>query len=343
MALDRTSDIGKITIDPRRRLFSATHQEILNAHTTDIYFLRTRDILSRTGRLDVPVAADVFNRGGGVLCGVDETVNLLRGRNVEIFSLTEGERFEPGETVMSIRGPYGEFGLFETTLLGILSSSSAWATAAAQCKQAAGGLPVVCFGARHVHPAVAPVMERAAIIGGADGCSCILGALLAGLTPTGTVPHAAILITGDTLELAQAFDQVVDPGVPRVILVDTFHDEAEETLRVARALKDRLHGVRLDTPSERGGVTPDLVREVRFRLDLEGFHHVKIAVSGGVRPERMPAFVQAGADFFGVGSYISDATPLDMTMDIKEIDGAPVAKRGRLPGCTVNPRHKKIL
>ncbi len=33
---------------------------------------------------------------------------------------------------------------------------------------------------------------------------------------------------------------------------------------------DRLWGVRLDTPSERGRVTPELVKEVRARLDLAG-------------------------------------------------------------------------
>jgi len=47
--------------------------------------------------------------------------------------------------------------------------------------------------------------------------------------------------------------------------VDTFKDEAEESLRVAKALGERLAGIRLDTPGERGGVTPDLVTEVRAR------------------------------------------------------------------------------
>jgi len=36
----------------------------------------------------------------------------------------------------------------------------------------------------------------------------------------------------------------------------------------AHALGDRLYGIRLDTPSERGRVTADLVKEVRARLDL---------------------------------------------------------------------------
>ena len=91
---------------------------------------------------------------------------------------------------MRIRGKYSDIGIYETPLLGIMASSSAWATAAKEAKDAAGESLVLCFGARHVHPAVAPVMERAAIIGGADGASCILGAKLAGKEPAGTVPHA---------------------------------------------------------------------------------------------------------------------------------------------------------
>ena len=51
---------------------------------------------------------------------------------------------------------------------------------------------------------------------------------------------------------AEAFDRHIDPEVPRIVLVDTFKDEAEESLRVADALGDRLWAVRLDTPSERG-------------------------------------------------------------------------------------------
>ncbi|MDN5361406.1 MAG: nicotinate phosphoribosyltransferase, partial [Moorella sp. (in: firmicutes)] len=94
----------------------------------------------------------------------------------------------------------------------------------------------------------------------------------------------------------------------------------------------------LDTPSERGGVTPELVREVRYRLDKAGYHHVGIFVSGGLTPERIRTLIEAGADAFGVGSYISGAAPIDMTMDIKEVDGRPVAKRGRLPGVVANPR-----
>jgi len=210
---------------------------------------------------------------------------------------------------------------------------------------AAGGIPITSYGARHVHPFVAGVMEYAAVVGGCAGCSSIVGARLAGMEPTGTMPHALIIVIGDTVEATIAFDKYMPPGVPRVSLVDTFKDEAEESLRVAQALGERLKSVRLDTPSERGRVTPELVREVRARLDLAGFKKVGIFVSGGFDVERITLFVEGGVpvDGFGVGSYISGARPIDFTADLHELEGKPVAKRGRIPGITPNPRLKRVM
>ncbi|AKX94650.1 nicotinate phosphoribosyltransferase [Moorella thermoacetica] len=330
--------VQQLEVKPDRRFYSAEHGEIASGATTDIYFVRTYEILKSLGKVDTVVTAEIFPRRAGILCGVNEVLELLRDKKVTVYGLPEGSPFEPKEVVMRIQGPYSEFGLFETTLLGMLASSSGWATAAREIREAAGEHPFVCFGARHVHPAVAPVMERAAIVGGADGASCILAAKLAGREPQGTVPHAVFLIIGDTVEGALAYDRLMPPDAKRTILIDTFKDEAEEALRVASALGPALAGVRLDTPSERGGVTPELVREVRYRLDMAGFNHVGIFVSGGLTPERIRTLIEAGADAFGVGSYISGAAPIDMTMDLKEVDGRPVAKRGRLPGIIPNPR-----
>lgn len=243
---------------------------------------------------------------------------------------------------MRIHGPYEEFGLFETPLLGILASSCGWATAAHEIMQAAGDSKVTVFGARHVHPAVAPVMEHAALIGGVNGASCVLGAKAAALEPVGTAPHALFLIAGDTVRGAVAYDACMPESSARLILIDTFKDEAEESLRVAEAMQGHLAGVRLDTPSERGGVSAELVREVRARLDMAGFPEVTIFVSGGLTPERLIELKAAGAAAFGVGSYISGAKPIDMTMDLKEVAGKPIAKRGRIPGITKNDRLQRI-
>ena len=322
-----------------RRMHSANNDEIKSGATTDIYFINTRDVLRSVGRLDTPVTAEIFTRTTGMFAGLDEVLELLSDAPVKIEALPEGEYFSPKEVVMRITGPYGAFGYHETNLLGILSSSCAWATAARECVEAAGGKPVLVFGARHLHPAIAPVMESVAVkFGGCSAASCILGAKLAGREPSGTVPHAAVLIMGDTLKLAEAYDAVMPPEVGRTFLVDTYHDECEEALRLARAMGDRLGAVRLDTPGERGGVTAALVQEMRYRLNHEGFPKVKIVVSGGLNPERIKLLAEAGADIFGVGSYIAHAVPMDMTMDLKVVDGVDVAKRGRLPGILENRR-----
>jgi len=321
--------------------------ELLSGETSDVYFLRTHRIMEEEG-VNPRVTMEVFPSGDGILCGIREALALLGKAlpsGAEVWALTEGESFRLKETILRITAPYLSFGIYETAILGILAHESGWATAARQCVESAQGVPVVSFGARHVHPAVAAIMDYAATVGGCVSCSTPLGAKLAGVPASGTMPHAMILCFGDTVRAALAFDKHMPPDVPRIVLVDTFHDEPEEALQVAEALGDRLEGVRLDTPGERGGVTPDLVKEARARLDLAGFRHVKLIVSGGVTPERIREFQAEGApvDSFGVGSYISGARPIDFTADIKEVEGKPVAKRGRIPGMIANPRLQRAI
>lgn len=320
---------------------------LLEGDTADVYFLRTKAILEKEG-LDPLVTMEVFPTGHGILCGMKEALDLLRqvlGPGAQVWALAEGEPFAPKEVVLRITDRYKSFGLYETAILGMLAQSSGWATAARECTEAAQGVPVISFGARHVHPRVADIMDYAAIVGGCITGSTPGGSRLAGLDPSGTMPHALVLLFGDTVQAALAFDRHMPADVPRIVLVDTFKDEVEESLRVAAALGERLQGVRLDTPSERGRVTPHLVKEVRAHLDIAGYRHVRIVVSGGISPERISLFKaeQAPVDAFGVGSHISGARPIDFTGDIKEVEGRPVAKRGRLPGITPSARLVRAI
>jgi nicotinate phosphoribosyltransferase len=324
--------------------------EILSGDSADVYFARAERIMEREG-LDPVVTMEVFARQDAILCGIDEAKNLLAHVFVDadpsetvVEALDDGDRIEPKEVVLRIVARYRAFGLYETAILGMMAQSTGWATAARDVVEVAAPQPVISFGARHVHPDVTDVLDYAAIVGGCVGASTPAGARLAGLAPTGTMPHSLVLIFGDTVRAAEAFDRDLEADIPRLVLVDTFKDEAEEALRVAEALGDRLYGIRLDTPAERGRVTPVLVHEIRARLDLAGHRHVKIVVSGGLDPERIAFFkaAEAPVDSFAVGSYISGASPIDFTGDIKEIDGRPIAKRGRIPGITESPRLKVV-
>ena len=325
----------------------APSEQILSGRTADIYFLNARRILEREG-LNPRVTMEVFPSRSGVLCGMNEVKAILTRvlpEGSEVWAIPEGESMERKEIVLRISGPYRSFCIYETAILGILAQESGWASGARACVDAAGQIPVIHFGARHVHPDVSPRLEYAAMVGGCSGCATQAGADLAEIAPSGTIPHALILCVGDTVRATEAFDRYIDPQAKRIALVDTFRDEAEESLRVARALGDRLWGVRLDTPAERGRVTPELVQEVRARLDQAGFSHVHIVVSGGIDASRIALFRQKNApvDAFGVGSAISAAPPIDFTADIKEIEGRPIAKRGRIPGITPNPRLVRII
>lgn len=323
---------------------------ILTGDSADVYFARAEEILSKEG-MDPVVTMEVFARQPGILCGIDEAKVLLAhvlGDRPEdetiVEALSDGDTFSPKEVVLRITAKYRSFGLYETAILGMMAQSTGWATAARECVEVAAPEPVISFGARHVHPEITDSLDYAAIVGGCVGASTPAGARLAGLAPTGTMPHSLVLIFGDTVKAAEAFDRHLSADVPRIVLIDTFKDEAEEALRVANALGDKLYGIRLDTPSERGRVTADLVLEIRARLDQAGFNHVRIIVSGGLSPDRIRYFKDAGApvDSFAVGSYISGATPIDFTGDLKEIDGRPIAKRGRIPGKTPSPRLERV-
>ena len=322
-------------------LFAPT-EAVLHGETADVYFHRTKEILAAAD-INPIVTMEVFAGRGGVLCGMREARALLEhvcSPNAMIESLADGDAIGRKETVLRIRDHYQAFCLYETAYLGYLSSGTGWATAARATVTAADGVPVIAFGARHIHPNAVGAMEYAAVVGGCQACASVLGARMAGVPPSGTMPHALVLVLGDTVRAARLFHETIDPAVNRVVLVDTFHDEVEEALRVGEALGEDLWGVRLDTPSERGGVTPDLVREMRARLDGAGLDHVKIIISGGLSVERIARFRTEGApvDVFGVGSAISGASAIDFTADIREIEGRPVAKRGRIPGVAATTR-----
>jgi len=314
----------------------ATEKEIKAGEVTDVYFLRTLEILKARGinkRLVAEVCTKGFPEGWewGVFAGVEECIELLKGRPLNFNGLREGTVFHPYEPVIEIEGNYQDFVLLETALLGFICQSSGIATAAARCRKVAGEKPIISFGARRMHPAIAPMIERSAFIGGCDGVAVVKSAEFIGEEPSGTMPHALILVMGDTVEATKAFHEIISEGVPRVSLIDTFHDEKFAALEVAEALGENLFAVRLDTPSSRRGDFLKIIEEVRWELNIRGFQHVKIFVSGNIDPPAIQHLNQI-VDAYGVGTSISNAPIIDFSMDIVEIEGVPIAKRGKLSG-----------
>jgi len=327
------------------RLFHhATDEEIKRGLTTDVYFSRTKQIIEAKKLDRLNALAEVTSGklpGGwpwGVLCGIEETAHLFEGVPVDVYAMPEGSIFYPAdyrgvrEPVMFIDGPYGDYCLLETPMLGLICQASGAASRAARIKRVAGEKAVVAFGIRRMHPALSPMLDRAAYIGGFDGVSSLKGAEIIGEKPMGTMPHALMIMFGDQVKAWRAFDEIISPDVPRVALVDTYYDEKIESIMAAEALKDRLYGVRLDTPGSRKGNFVEIIREVRWELDVRGYKNVKIFVSGGLDEETVKVLGEAGAEAFGVGTAVSNAPTVNFAMDIIGLEGRLVAKRGKLGG-----------
>ena len=326
--------------DHGRDFYLATEDEIRAGKTTDVYFLRTLDILKKAGKDRTVVDAEITTGGlpngwpWGILAGVEEAVRLLQGRNVNLWSLPEGTLFQPRTPrgvplpVMTLEGPYGDWALYETPLLGLICQTSGIATKAARLRKLANGKQIFSFGVRRMHPGIAPLIERSVYVGGLDAITTPLGSSLLGLPAMGTMPHALVIVMGGSREAFHAVQKYMEKKIPRIALVDTYYDEKTETLLALEEIPD-LAGVRLDTPSSRRGNFPQIVREIRWELDVRGHKDVKIYVSGNIDEKTIPALLAAGADGFGIGTSLSNAPTIDFACDIVEIEGKPVAKRGK--------------
>jgi len=326
-----------------RDFLVATAEEIRAGRTSDVYFHRILDILKKAGKDREPAVAEVTTGSlpngwpWGVLCGVEESVRLLQGKEVSLWSLPEGTLF-PAKThggipipVLVLEGPYAEWGLLETPALGMLCQASGIATKAARIRKVAAGKPVYSFGVRRMHPGIAPLIERSVYIGGLDGITTPLGADMLRVAAMGTMPHALTIIMGGPREAFLALHKHLEKRVPRIALVDTYYDEKTEAVIAAETIPD-LAGVRLDTPASRRGNFASIVREVRWELNFRGHRDVKIFASGSIDETSIPWLIEAGVDGFGVGTSLSNAPTIDFALDIVELRGKPVAKRGKFGG-----------
>ena len=321
--------------------FFANEDDIKKGKTTDVYFVRTQKILKEKNVHNTAVAE--FTVSGlpdgyrwAIFGGLEEAVELLKGKNFDLYAIPEGTLFRPRDIhgvlvpVMYIVGDYVEYAIYETPTLGFLCQTSGIMTKSARVRIAAGDSIILSFGIRRMHPALAPMIDRAAYIGGCDGVSSLIGAETINQPAKGTMPHALMITMGED-EAWKAYDELMPPEVPRIALIDTFGDEKYEAIKAANIFK-KLQSVRLDTPGSRRGNFPAIIREVRWELDIRGFKDVGIFVSGGLDEKSIPELKEAGANGFGVGTSISNAPTIDFAMDIVEIDGKPRAKKGKFGG-----------
>jgi nicotinate phosphoribosyltransferase len=322
--------MGEKTILPAMGTFlTVSNMAIRNGECTDIYFVRTEEVLKNDNinpHVVMEVTATSLPDTWAVFCGLADVLALLDGIPVTVDAMPEGTVFYRNEPVLRIAGKYRDFCRYETAILGFLCHASGVASAAAHVKLAAGDRPVYSFGSRRQHPSIAAMIERAAWIGGVDGVSNTSAP--EGMPVVGTMPHAFVMCYKKPEDAWRAFDRSAPASVPRIMLCDTYCDEKSESLRAAEC---GATAVRLDTPRSRRGNMRAIIEEVRWELDSHGYAGVKIFLSGGVTREDVLAYRDI-VDAFGVGGAIANAPVIDFAMDIVEIEGVAKAKRGKRSG-----------
>jgi nicotinate phosphoribosyltransferase len=347
-----------VAVETRRRLppeiFELPVEKLRAGYYADAYFNHARATLLHDERRP-RVVMQVFQKEACYLGGMDEALAILRlGAEdwdaLTVHALHDGDRLEPWETVLTIEGDYTLFAHLETAYLGVLARRSLVTTNVVEVLRAANGKPVIFMPARHDHWRVQTGDGYAAyvagqIVGTTIGVTTDEQASWWGGKGVGTVPHSLIAAYGgNTVLAATRFADWAPADLNVTVLVDFENDSVRTSLEVARALGDRLWGVRLDTSEmlvdrslweEMGDVTPTgvnegLVRKVRDALDADGFERVKIVASGGFDAAKIREFESKGVpvDAYGVGSSLIRGAN-DYTADIVLTDGRPSAKVGR--------------
>ena len=345
-------------LDPA--IFNLPVARMREGYYSDKYFVRAREVLLQDHHRP-RVTMQVFGKAHAHLGGSDEAIAILKlcaesWRELEVHALYDGDEIAPWESVLLIEGPYDAFANLETLYLGVLARRTRVGTNTRRVVEAARPKQVMFFPARHDHWLVQTGDGYAAHIAGAIGVSTDAQASWWGSEGIGTVPHAMIAAYGgDTVKASAKFAQYMDEGVRLITLVDFENDCVGTSLAVARALGERLYGVRLDTSEtlvdtsivpqmglfKPTGVNPQLVWNVRRALDREGFQRVKIVVSGGFTVEKIRQFEDEGVpvDMYGVGSSLFQGR-YDFTADIVQVDGKACAKVGRT--FRPNPRLERV-
>lgn len=326
----------------------------------DAYQLTTMYTFLRSGHADRPAVFDLFIRqnpfGNGytVLAGLEQAIEHLTElrftrqdeeyiRSLGLFAdeaffralrdlrftgtvmaMPEGTVAFPHEPLARIQARLLEGQLIETALLATIGHQTLIATKAHRIVRAAGGKPVLEFGARRAHGGEAAMNgARAAIIAGCAATSNLEAGMVYGLPVTGTHPHSMVMVYGEDLPAFQEYCRNFPDNA--VLLVDTFDTLRSGVPSAIRAFdelvgrlgrKPKRYGVRIDS-----GDLAYLAKGARRMLDAAGHPEAIIALSSDLDEHVILALRDQGAPFdvLGVGTRLITANDQPALGDVYKL------------------------
>lgn len=227
----------------------------------------------------------------------------------DVYAFPEGSVMFPGEPIVTVKAPIIECSIIETYLLLSMNFNSLIATKTNRIVSSAGDRLVMEFGARRAQGADASITgARAAYIGGAPITSNSYSAQKYGFRASGTMAHSWIQAFDTEYEAFKTYAKMYPENC--ILLIDTY-DTLESGLENAmKIFKEELipkgltGGVRIDS-----GDLAYLSKEVRKRLDANGFHDFTIVASNSLDEFKIESLLAQGAkiDSFGIGERLITA------------------------------------
>ncbi len=253
----------------------------------------------------------------------EEDIEYLRSKNIfddrfleylrnfeftcDVWAIPEGTPVFPGEPLLTVRGPVVQAQFVETMILLCINHQSLIATKANRIVRAAGGRPVMEFGARRAQGAYGAALgARAAYIGGCVGTSCAITDRDFGVKALGTMAHSWVQLFDTEYEAFAAYARTYPDNC--TLLIDTYNvlnsglpNAIKVFDEVLKPLGKRPKGIRIDS----GDITY-LSKKCRKILDEAGYSDCGIVVSNSLDEWIIRDMLLQGAqiDSFGVGERL---------------------------------------
>jgi nicotinate-nucleotide pyrophosphorylase (carboxylating) len=232
--------------------------------------------------------ARVMTREAGVAAGVEEAVTVFGSLDCEAEALVaDGERIEAERDLLSVSGPATGLLRGERLALNLLGSMSGVASATRRCADAAGDARVAAT--RKTTPGYRYFEKKAVRLGGGD-------------------PHRynladAVLIKENHIEIV-GLETAVEEAQARSSFTAKVEVEAETREEALRAAEAGADIVLLDN------MTPEEAADCVAALP----EHVIAEASGGITPDAVADYADAGVDVVSMGSLTHSSNWLDVTM-----------------------------
>lgn len=227
----------------------------------------------------------------------------------DVYAFPEGSVMFPGEPIVTVKAPIIECSIIETYLLLSMNFNSLIATKTNRIVSSAGDRLVMEFGARRAQGADASITgARAAYIAGAPITSNTYSAKKYGFKASGTMAHSWIQAFDSEYEAFKTYAKMYPENC--ILLIDTYDTLESGLVNAMKVFKEELlpkgltGGVRIDS-----GDLAYLSKEVRKRLDENGFGDFKIVASNSLDEFKIESLLSQGAkiDSFGIGERLITA------------------------------------